>query len=125
MTLAGLVGGGIGAVLSGYPKRATALKVAMSFGLVSTTLFGMERLAYVGLSQYGPEKMSENRLLRTSHAFSGVFGGAINMGLYQGRPLVGVVMFLPIMMGVSQIEIMVQEERRRRIQQLLDERQQK
>mmetsp|Transcript_4019 Transcript_4019/g.10605 ORF Transcript_4019/g.10605 Transcript_4019/m.10605 type:complete len:170 (-) Transcript_4019:546-1055(-) len=122
MCVAGLVAGATGAAVAGYPRRATALKVAMSLGMVSTSVLVLERIAYVGLAPMMPNE--EKRRFRTSHAFGGVFGGAVNGYLYQRRPMRGIVLFAPLMLAVSQMEIMYDEQRNRRIQQIISEQQQ-
>ena len=61
-------------VWRGYSLRSTAVKVAGSCAIASTSLFGTERLAYLMLqSQNIIEEPS--RLTLTSHATAGLVGG--------------------------------------------------
>ena len=95
--------------------RSTALKVAGSCAIASTSLFGAERLAYALLqSQNVIEEPS--RLLLTSHAIGGAAGGSLNGLLYVRRPHVGLVVFTPIMIGVAFAEMEWENHKERRRQ---------
>jgi hypothetical protein len=116
-TLAGLFGGATFAVWKGFPKRATSLKVAGSCALVSTVLFGMERLAYVALESQIND--NERRLMLTSHVFAGVAGGGLNGYLYHGKISRGMLFFLPIMLGSTFAELQWEKNKKLRLQEIL------
>jgi hypothetical protein len=115
--LTGLFGGAVYATLKGFPRRATSLKVAGSFALVGTALFGLERIAYVAMQD---QMESERRLILTSHAFAGVFGGGLNGHLYQKKPLRGMFYFIPIMIGIAFLELGWEEKKQQRLKTLLE-----
>ena len=107
----GLAGGVAYATLRGYPVPPTSMRIGASFALVSTSLFGSERVAYVLFQEH---TKSERQLLLTSHAFSGVVGGGLNGYLYQKKPLRGMFYFVPIMLGIGFCELEFQRRKRLR-----------
>ena len=111
-TIIGMMGGSALATLRGYPLRATTFRTAFSCTLVATTMFGMERLGYVAFQ----DQIWDNprRLLLTSHAFSGIFGGGLNGYLFQQRPLRGMVFFFPLMMGIGLVEVAWDQQKKLR-----------
>lgn len=113
----GLFGGATFATFKGLPRRSTSLKVAGSFALVSTALFGIERVAYY-VAMDGQMESGRRKIL-TSHAFAGVFGGGLNGYLYQKKPLRGMFYFIPLMMGVAFLELKWEGKKQQRLQNLL------
>ena len=119
VSFSALTGLGLGtmyATFRGLPLRSTALKVGGSFAMVGTVVFGIERLAYAAMKD---QLKQEKRLLLTSHAFSGVAGGALNGYLFHRKPRQGMVYFVPVMMGVAGIEMYIEQKREERIKQLM------
>jgi hypothetical protein len=115
-TLVGFFSGATLAALKGYPRRATALKVAGSCALVGTSVFCSERLAYAAIeSQIDQERA---RVL-ISHAFSGVAGGGLNGYLYHKRPLRGMFFFVPAMLGIGFAELKWESMKQNRREELL------
>ena len=119
--LLGLVGGSGYATLTGLPLRSTSIKVAGSFAIAGTALFSMERIAFLAFEQSLGGEEQHRRLLLTSHAFSGVAGGALNGYLYQRKPIQGMVLFVPIMMGTALLELSFQRRKLER-SRLLEEK---
>jgi hypothetical protein len=120
--LTGFVGGAAYATLKGLPLRATSLKVAGSFALVGTALFGMEQVAYAALKG---KLESERQLHLTTHAFAGVAGGGLNGYLYQRKPLRGMFCFVPVMIGIAVLEIQWEKNKQERVRTLLVEEQER
>ena len=116
--IVGLGGGSFLAAFRGYPLQSTAIKVASSCAIVATSLFASERVAYVVLKH---ELENERRLVLTSHAFAGVMGGGLNGYLYHRQPVRGMFVFVPIMVGVSFLEMEWQRRRQARIQAIQEE----
>lgn len=114
--LTGLSLGSIYSILKGYPVRSTSLKIASSFAMVGTVVFGFERVGYVAMKE---QIQPERRLLLTSHAFSGVAGGAMNGYLFHKKPRQGMFYFIPAMMGIAAIEILWENKREERIRELM------
>lgn len=118
--MTGFVGGVAYGTFKGHPVGPTALKVASSFAIVATALFVPERMAYLAFRN---QIDSERRLILTSHAFGGVFGGGLNGYLYQKKPLRGMFYFVPVMMTIGFLELGWEEQRKQRIQLLDNKRQ--
>ena len=115
-TLLGFFSGATLATLKGYPRRATALKVAGSCALVGTSVFCSERLAYAAMeSQIDQERV---RVL-ISHTFSGVAGGGLNGYLYHKRPFRGMFFFVPAMLGIGFAELKWESMKQKRREELL------
>ena len=114
-SLTGFLGGAAYATFKGFPRRATALKAAASCAIVATSLFGAERLANVAMKDQIKE---ENRLLLSSYAFGGIFGGSLNGLLYQNQPIRGMVVFTPFMLGIAFIELEMKRRRQMRVEEL-------
>lgn len=118
VSMLALTGLGFGSVYStwkGLPLRSTTFKIASSFAMVGTALFGLERIGYLALQN---QILEERRLLLTSHAFAGVTGGALNGYLYHKKPLQGMFYFVPVMIGAAFLETTLQQKRQERIQEL-------
>jgi hypothetical protein len=113
--LVGFFSGAAYAIFRGFPLRATSLKVAGSFAMVGTALFGLERVAYAALED---QLQSERRLLLTSHAFAGVMGGGLNGYLYQRKPLRGMFCFIPVMLGFGFLELGLEQKKQERLRTL-------
>ena len=114
----GLVSGAAYSAYRGLPRRATSIKVCISWTLVGTALFTTERIGHVlfqgpitgggsgsGSSSGGSTDGMNRRLVLTSHAFSGISGGGVLGYLYQRQPVRGMVVFTPIMLGVGFLEL--------------------
>mmetsp|Transcript_40858 Transcript_40858/g.98537 ORF Transcript_40858/g.98537 Transcript_40858/m.98537 type:complete len:151 (-) Transcript_40858:653-1105(-) len=114
--VAGLGLGTMYSTLRGLPLRSTALKVGGSFAMVGTIVFGLERIGYVVMKD---QIEQEKTLLLTSHAFSGVAGGALNGYLFHKKPRQGMFYFIPVMMGVAALEMYVENKREERIKELM------
>ncbi|KAL3783069.1 hypothetical protein HJC23_012106 [Cyclotella cryptica] len=139
VTASATTGFGCGAAYAtykGYPIAKTSLSAAVSCALISTACFGVERIAYgilrrsdqfvTGFSGNRPvdgtdsarESKPSPNLLYGSHALGGLVGGGLVGILYQGAPLKGSILFTPIMLGISQLEISLEKYKAERIQQL-------
>jgi hypothetical protein len=53
-----------------------------------------------------------------SHALGGLLGGGIVGYLYQGKPFRGAIVLMPLMLGLSFVELYLDEYREHRIRQL-------
>jgi hypothetical protein len=118
VSLSAIVGLGFGTVLStwkGFPLRSTSFRVASSFAMVGTALFGLERIGYTALEK---KIEGEQRLLLMSHSFAGVSGGALNGYLYHRKPIQGIFYFVPVMLGVAFLESTWKQKRQERIEQI-------
>ena len=113
--LSGLAGGSIYASWKGLPLRSTSFKIASSFAIVGTALFGLERIGYVTLQN---QMEGERRKLLTSHSFAGVTGGALNGYLYHKKPLQGMFYFVPLMLGIAFAELTWEKTRQDRLQEI-------
>jgi hypothetical protein len=111
----GLLGGATFATWKGRSLRGTSIKVAASCAIVSTALFCTERLAHVVLRKiqlFLVEKEPQRTF--ASHAVAGVAGGALNGQLYIKSPVRGMILFVPVMMGVAVAEMEWEKEKLRR-----------
>lgn len=115
LSLSGFFGGAAYATFKGFPRRATALKVAASCAIVGTSLFTAERFANAAMREHIKE---ENRLCLSSYAFGGVFGGALNGFLYQNKPIRGMAIFSPFMLGIGILELEVKRRRQKRCEEI-------
>mmetsp|Transcript_10523 Transcript_10523/g.18695 ORF Transcript_10523/g.18695 Transcript_10523/m.18695 type:complete len:183 (-) Transcript_10523:238-786(-) len=139
----GLGCGAAYATYKGFPLFKTSLSAALSCALVSTACFGMERLAHGVISQSAilidgksippnPDVHGETsptipvqsginqRLHYGSHAFGGILGGSVVGFLFQGKPMAGAFLLLPIMLGIGKLEVSLDEYRTERLQQLVE-----
>ncbi|VEU44570.1 unnamed protein product [Pseudo-nitzschia multistriata] len=131
MTLAGFLGGAAHAAFKGFPRRAAALGAASSCALVGTSLFALERVASVAMRENNRNDKSDEELdarddwrsTLSSHAFGGVFGGALNGYLYHRQPLRGMIAFTPFMLFIGMIEVEAKKRKQQRLDELLDQRQ--
>jgi hypothetical protein len=114
-TITGFFGGAAYGTYKGFPRRATALKVAASCAIVATSLFGTERIGNLLLRDHIP---GDRRLTLTSYAFAGIVGGGLNGYLYQRKPLRGMFWGIPVMLGVAFLELEFQRRKQNRIQEL-------
>lgn len=96
--------------------KSTTLKIGGSFAMVGTVVFGLERIGYVVIKD---QIEQGKRALLTSHAFSGVAGGALNGYLFHKKPRQGMFYFVPVMMGVAALEIYIEGKRAERIKELM------
>lgn len=111
----GFVGGIIYGTYAGFPLRSVAIRAGGSCALVGTVLFGTERLAYNAMKD---QISGERRKVLTSHAFSGVLGGGLNGYLYQKKPLRGMFVFIPVMLGVGGLELLWENTKQARRDQV-------
>ena len=111
LTLSGFFGGAAYATYKGFPRRATALKVAASCAIVTTTIFTAERFFNVAMREHIKDS---HRLHLSSYAFGGVFGGSLNGFLYQNKPIRGMFVFTPLMIGIGTIELQAKKIRQER-----------
>lgn len=146
-TATGLFVGSSLATFQGLPLINTTISMASSFALVSTSCFIPERLLYHGSFYIVPKqtlvlseadgvgngngdknkdgdedgeainKTEKNRLF-FSHVTGGLIGGGISGGLYKGRPLQGMMLLAPLMLGVAFCELKILEYRMKRIKEL-------
>lgn len=115
---AGVVGGVIYATYAGFPLRSVAIRAGVSSAIVGTVLFGAERLAYNAMKD---QINGERRKVLTSHAFSGVLGGGLNGYLYQKKPLRGMFVFIPVMLGIGGLELLWEDTKQARRDQMRKE----
>lgn len=134
--LSGLIFGASLAIYRGLPIPRTALSAAASCALTGTACFASERAAHFALAQIPippssscsgddlPCAPSVDRgfsNVYASHALGGMAGGSISGGLFQGRPVPGVLVFTPLMLAVAHLEVRIEQYRERRIRELLQQ----
>mmetsp|Transcript_23600 Transcript_23600/g.51112 ORF Transcript_23600/g.51112 Transcript_23600/m.51112 type:complete len:187 (-) Transcript_23600:343-903(-) len=144
VTASAMTGMGCGAAYAtfkGFPIFKTSMSTAVSFALVSTACFGMERVANVILRQSSMlidgksiasnpdddngddssiiQPTTNSRLYYGSHALGGFFGGGVVGFLFKGNPMAGAFLLTPIMLGIGKIEVSLDEYRNERLQQLI------
>jgi len=73
------------------------------------------------MSESGDSYFTENTRLFASHGFGGIVGGGISGGLFKGRPLQGMMLMTPMMLGFAFGELKLQKYRMKRIKELRDE----
>ena len=145
----GAIAGASQATLRGMqgirPLLRTSASVAASWALVGTACFGMERVAFHLVGEYGnlqplrtvlgmdshsltgeeEARTMESSVARdkvqlgVSHILGGIGGGAITGGLFQGRPFFGAASFVPLMCGVAFLEMKWDDYREARLKALL------
>ena len=113
---------GVGtAMYKGHLLGRTVGLTALSCAMVGTACFGAERLAAFSL-RGGPleGELGRSSFLMLTHACGGVVGGSLLGALYIGKPLHGIVFFVPTMTMVGFAEAlfqdMVDEQKRLQIQ---------
>mmetsp|Transcript_22090 Transcript_22090/g.25552 ORF Transcript_22090/g.25552 Transcript_22090/m.25552 type:complete len:146 (-) Transcript_22090:69-506(-) len=128
-TITGLVAGSSIATYKALPLPRTSLSVAATFALASTACLIPERIFYE-MSFNVIEKRCdeiekdhdyfsmEKRRIFASHIAGGVIGGGICGGLYQKRPMGGIALFIPIMIGVAFAENYVSDLRKQRLNEI-------
>lgn len=122
--LTGLVGGAAIATYKGHPLPKTCISTAVSFALVGTACFGFERLSTVVIRQLtmapsSQEDPNTEQVFYASHALGGMIGGGITGALFQHRPIPGMMLCTPLMIGVAYAELCFEKERKERLRQLL------
>ncbi|KAL3768775.1 hypothetical protein ACHAWU_006876 [Discostella pseudostelligera] len=146
-TITGFFGGSAYASYKGFPIVKTSASTAVSFALVSTACFVMERGANAILHKssmllldddnkaidnniyHGDDISSSIPTLSTidpklhygSHALGGMMGGCVVGFLFQGKPLAGALLLTPIMLGIGKIELSLDEYRIKRLRQLVED----
>lgn len=95
--------------------------MAASFALVGTACFGFERLSNVAIRQMATSSQedSNEQVFYASHALGGMIGGGIAGALFQHRPIPGMLLCTPVMVGVAYAELCFEKERQERLRQLL------
>jgi hypothetical protein len=111
----GLVSGTFIALYRGHDSIfRTSSRTGFSCALVGTACFGMERLAYIGMTQYLWNDHDREELYRNtkkqyylkliSHATGGALGGAYVGGLFTGKLVRGAAVFAPFMVFIAMTE---------------------
>lgn len=120
--LAGLLGGASLATYKGSSIPRTALSVAASFAMVGTACFAFERLSNVAMRQVVDtisEKDHKTMALYASHAIGGMAGGGITAALFQQRPIPGMILCTPLMLGIALAEQAFETAKDERLQEML------
>jgi hypothetical protein len=125
--LAGLLGGASLATLKGSSIPRNSLSMATSCALVGTACFGFERLSNVAMRQIvlaAENNTSDNNentstLLYASHAIGGMVGGGITGALFQHRPIPGMILCTPLMLGIALAEQAFETARKERLSEML------
>ena len=135
-TTTGLIIGASLATFKAMPLPQTTITMASSFALASTACFIPERIFYHASFYIKPRKWTpqdedsdsnglekEDQIrLFASHGLGGAAGGGIVGGLFKGKPLPGIMMMTPIMLGVAYGELKLEEYKKKRIKELRLER---
>ena len=118
--LTGCVGGVSLATLKGYPMLQSAFTTATSCAMVGTACFGFERLANVAMRKVVDTRDEQTKTIvfYASHAIGGMIGGAITSTLFQRRPLPGMILCTPLMLGVAFAELSFEAERQKRLEEM-------
>jgi len=139
-TITGLGCGAAYSTLKGYPIFKTSVSTAVSFALVSTACFGMERVANIILKQSSAIIYNDSdevkriestgsiiqsppinpKLIYGSHFLGGLMGGGVVGFLFQNKPMAGAFLLAPIMLGIGKIEVSLDEYKSERLQQLVN-----
>lgn len=110
---------GVGtAMFKGHPMARTVGLTAFSCAMTGTACFGAERCASVLTKRVLQRNDNEWETVLGTHAMGGLLGGSILGGLYIGKPIHGVVFFVPFMLLVGTGEKLfydVREERNQRL----------
>ena len=121
--VAGSVVGSSYAIFRGIPLRQTTIQSFVSSLMIGTACFGFERIVSVAIRGAGGEEPETRTQRLISHGVGGFLGGGTVGFLYQMRPIPGMLLFTPVMLGVAfgeeKYESM-REERRLQIQTELD-----
>ena len=128
-TAGGFLTGASIATFRALPLFNTTISVATSFALICTACIIPERVIYNssfhilerckvdGVS----DKVSEieRKRLIGSHIGGGIIGGTISGSLFQKRiSLSGMALFTPLMVGISLLELRVENYRRKRLKEI-------
>jgi len=131
-TLVGLIGGAATATYRGTPIAKSGISVAGTCALIGTACFGLERVSYFVLEQTSllgnissdtansKDTNSSNNntnAMYASHTIGGITGGGIVGGLFHKRPMSGMLVFTPIMVGIAYAELQLQDARQQRLQE--------
>jgi hypothetical protein len=130
--LGAMAGIGIGLFKGHHRIARTAGLTAFSCALCGTACFGSERLAstagryLLSADSNNVDKNDnddDNRWPATflSHAVGGSVGGALLGQLYMGRPVRGIVFFVPLMTVVGLGELLFENKREERLRQRIQE----
>jgi hypothetical protein len=94
--------------------------MASSFALASTACFIPERICYLSSFNFKSvgSKEEESIRLYMSHCFGGGVGGAVSGGIFRGKPLAGMFLMTPVMIGIAYGELRLQEYKKRRLEEL-------
>ena len=143
-TTVGMLVGASYSTLQALPLPKTTVSMASSFALASTACFIPERMFYhasfylVPKIQLEPVKMSDDKKvdlvsessgsffnermrLYTSHGLGGIVGGSVSGGLFKGRPIQGLMLLTPMMLGAAYGEMKLQDYKKKRLAELKTE----
>jgi hypothetical protein len=110
---------GVGTSLfKGFPMRRTVGLTALSCAMTGTACFGAERCATIVSRRLWGHLGNEWDTVLTSHFIGGVVGGSLLGGLYIGKPVHGVVFFVPLMLLVGTGEKLFQDMREEHLQRV-------
>lgn len=135
---AAALAGSAHATFKNYPVARTSMSAALSSAMAAAACFGMERLSHAALSRSagllggdegggagegdGAPMISRAAMMTYgSHALGGFLGGGVVGFLFQNRALSGALLFTPIMLGVGKVELDLQDYRKRRMEELLED----
>lgn len=120
--LTGFLGGVSLATYKGSSIPRTSLSMAASFAIVGTACFGLERLSYVVIRQLNVDNNDnkQNQMaFYASHAIGGMAGGGITAAIFQQRPIPGMILCTPLMLGIALAEQTFEAAREERLQEIL------
>jgi hypothetical protein len=120
-SLAGALAGVTTAAYRGSPIGRTVALTAVSWGMVATACFSVERLASVAFVTIANDHGLEDRstlFTRQNAIASHVVGGAVGGGfiglLYGNRPLQGALLLTPVLGAIGFGQELFEDERRGR-----------
>lgn len=119
-TFTGVIVGLCFGTFKGLPLGSTTISMASSFALASTACFIPERIFYLssfGVKPKGSEE-EERKRLYMSHCVGGAVGGSVSGGLFRGKPLAGMFLLTPAMIGIAYGELRLQEYKKMRLEEL-------
>ena len=105
-------------LLNGTPMRRTIAFTAFSCALTGTACFSAERGATLVSRHLFHRHGNQWEDVLVCHSIGGVVGGAILGTLYIGKPLHGVVFFVPLMLLIGTGEKLFQDVREEQIQRI-------
>ena len=109
------------ALLKGNPLRRTIAFTAFSCALTGTACFSAERGASIVSRHLFHRHGNQWDDVLACHSIGGAVGGAILGTLYIGKPLHGIVFFVPLMLLIGTGEKLFQDVREEQIQRITRE----